>query len=271
MIPPEPQPDQRPERWDDHVSVYEAVFEPFTGQFAEPAIERLKLAAGNRVLDVGAGTGGAALALAERGTIVTAIDASANMCDRIAERVRDRNLPVTVAAMDGQSLDFPNATFDAALSVFGVILFPDAVRGLAEMRRVVRPGGRVAVVTWTEPQSYELAGALRAAISAVRPNQPAAPLPAQLRYRERADFAALFEAAGFAHAEIEVHSAHLKAPNARWLAERIGFAPGMAAQLEGLGADRVAVVDKLITDLKARFGSGHVSLSAKGFVGHSIV
>ena len=45
-------------------------------------------------------------------------------------------------AMDGEALDFPAASFDAALSVFGVILFPDAARGLAEMRRVVRPGVR---------------------------------------------------------------------------------------------------------------------------------
>ena len=74
--------------------------------------------------------------------------------------------------------------------------FRIAERGLAEMRRVVRPGGRVSVVTWTQPQNYELAAELRAAIQSVWPEQPPAPLPAQLRYREESDFRALFKAAG---------------------------------------------------------------------------
>ena len=265
------QPDQQPDRWDDHVAVYEEVFEPFTLQFADAAIARLNLAAGQRVLDVGAGSGGAALALAERGMTVTAIDASARMCGRIKQRAGAQNLKLAAEPMDGQALAFPDASFDAALSVFGVILFPDAVRGLAEMRRVTRPGGRVAVVTWTEPQAYELAGELRAAVSALRPNQPAAGLPAQLRYREHQDFAALFQAAGFAAPQIDVQTATLHAPSARWLAARIGFAPGMAAQLHGLGTDREAVIERLINNLEARFGTGPVALGAKAFVGTAVV
>ena len=156
MLPSEPQPDQRPDRWDDHVSVYEDVFEPFTLQFAKQAIARLGPIVGKKILDVGAGSGGAALALAALGADVSATDASVNMCARIAERARERGVTLSAPVMDGQALQFADDTFDAALSVFGVILFPDAVRGLAEMRRVVRPGGCVAVVTWTEPQAYEL-------------------------------------------------------------------------------------------------------------------
>ena len=121
------------------------------------------------------------------------------------------------------------------LSVLGIILFPDAERGLAEMRRVVRPGGRVSVVTWTQPQNYELAAELRAAILSVWPDQPQAPLPAQLRYREETDFKALFQAAGLGDPVIAIATAHLEAPSARWLSERIGFAPGMAAMMAGLG------------------------------------
>lgn len=267
MLPTGVQPDQQPERWDDHVYVYEEVFEPFTLQFARTAISTLDLSAGSCVLDVGAGSGGGALAMAEQGLRVTAIDASPRMVERILARAAERGVPIDGKAMDGQALQFGDATFDAALSVLGVILFPDAERGLAEMRRVVRPSGRVSVVTWTEPQSYELAAELRAAIQSIWPEQPPAPLPAQLRYREESDFRALFKAAGLAEPEIARATARLEAPSARWLSERIGFAPGMAAMMAGLGHHRPAVVQRFVENLETRLGTGPISLSGVAFIG----
>jgi SAM-dependent methyltransferase len=267
MLPTDLQPDQLPHRWDDHVFVYEEVFEPFTLQFAQAAIAALGLPAGASVLDVGAGSGGAALAMAGRGLEVTAIDASPRMVERLLARAAERHLPVEARAMDGQALQFEDATFDAALSVLGVILFPEAERGLAEMRRVVRPGGRVCLATWTEPQSYELAAELRAAIQAVWPEQPPAPLPAQLRYREEGEFRALFRAAGLTEPEIVATKARLEAPSARWLADRIAFAPGMASTMAGLGDRAPAVAQRLVENLETRFGEGPVSLSGVAFIG----
>ncbi|KAB2912466.1 MAG: class I SAM-dependent methyltransferase [Hyphomicrobiaceae bacterium] len=267
MLPTDPQPDQQPQRWDDHVCVYETVFEPFTLQFAQAAISMLGLARGRSVLDVGAGSGGAALAMAEQGLRVTAIDASPRMVDRILARAAERGLSVDAQAMDGQALQLEEATFDAALSVLGIILFPDAARGLAEMRRVVRPGGPVFVVTWTQPQNYELAAELRAAIQSIWPEQPPAPLPAQLRYREESDFRALFRAAGLREPAITTVTARLEARSARWLAERIRFAPGMAAMMAGLGRREAAVLQRLIDNLEARLGTGPIGLSGVAFVG----
>jgi ubiquinone/menaquinone biosynthesis C-methylase UbiE len=212
MLPTDPQPDQQPQRWDDHVCVYETVFEPFTLQFAQAAISALGLATGDCVLDVGAGSGGAALAMAKQGLRVTAIDASWRMVDRTLTRAAERGLSIHALAMDGQALQFEDATFDAALSVLGIILFPDAARGLAEMRRVVRPGGRVSVVTWTRPQHYELAAELRAVIQSIWPEQPPAALPAQLRYREESDFRGLFTAAGLAEPVIKTTTLRLAWP-----------------------------------------------------------
>jgi ubiquinone/menaquinone biosynthesis C-methylase UbiE len=261
------QPDQEPQRWDDHVGVYEAVFEPFTMQFARPAIAALGLASGDLVLDVGAGSGGAALAMAEQGLRVTAIDASPRMVERILTRAAERGLAIDARAMDGQALRLEDATFDGGLSVLGVILFPDAERGLAEMRRVVRPGGRVSVVTWTQPHNYELAAELRAAIQSVWPEQPPAPLPAQLRYREERDFRALFEAARLAEPVITTVTARLEAPSARWLSERISFAPGMAAMVAGLGDRAPAVLERFVEDLETRLGEGPIGLSGVAFIG----
>jgi SAM-dependent methyltransferase len=271
MLPTGRQPDQEPQRWDDHVPVYETVFEPFTLQLARTAIATLGLVPGRSVLDVGAGSGGAALELAEQGLRVTAVDASSRMVERIWARAAERGLSIDARVMDGQALDFDDATFDAALSVLGIILFPDAERGLAEMRRVVRRGGRVSVVTWTEPQNYELATELRAAIQAVSPEQPPAPLPAQLRYREQGDFRVLFGKAGLGPPQITTVTARLNAPSARWFSERIGFAPGMAAMLSGLGERAPAVRERLVQNLEMRLGSGAIGLSGVAFIGTALV
>lgn len=261
------QPDQCPDRWDDHVFVYERVFEPFTLGFARAAIDELQLPVGARVVDVGCGSGGAALALARAGKSVTAVDAAPKMIERVRERALASSLTVDARAMDGQSLTFADHAFDAGLSVFGVVLFPDAVRGLQEMRRVVRPGGKVAVVTWTQPQNYELAAALRAASLEVWPDQPQGPLPAQLRYREATDFEALFTAAGFAPPRISTVTATLTAPSARWLAENITFAPGMAAMVGALGDRQGAVLDRFVRTLEAKHGTADVALRGVGLVG----
>jgi ubiquinone/menaquinone biosynthesis C-methylase UbiE len=271
IIVTELQPDQKPEEWDKYVAAYEAVFEPFTMKFASEAIDHLNLAPGHSVLDVGAGSGGAALELAARGMRVTAIDASFRMVERIRARANARGVAVEAQAMDGQALVFADATFDAALSVLGVILFPDAARGLAEMHRVVRKGGKVAIVTWTMPERYELAVEMRAAMRSVLPELPAMPLPAQLRYRDAGDFRALFDGIGLKDISIELVTGALEAPSARWLAERIAFAPGMAATVAGLGHSRKAVLETFAQNLEARRGTGKIRLEGVAFVGSTVV
>jgi ubiquinone/menaquinone biosynthesis C-methylase UbiE len=267
MIPAARQPDQDPLRWDDHVLVYETVFEPFSACFADSAIAALGLVLGARCLDVACGSGGAALRLAAAGMQVDAIDASSAMIERVKARAHATGVSINAHVMDGQALDFADSHFDAALSVFGVILFPDAAAGMRELRRVVKPGGTVAVVTWTEPQDFELAAELRAAAAYVRPNAAAAPLPAQLRFRERDDFLALFQKAGFSNVIIDTQTAAITAPSARWLAEHLAFAPGMASMLRGLGDDAAMVLERFTAQLERAQGTGHVSLKGTAFVG----
>jgi hypothetical protein len=153
------QPDQNPELWNNHVTVYEEVFEPLTNAFATHALDRLNVAPGDRLIDIGAGAGGAALIATGRGGDVVAIDASPQMVARI--------------------------------------LFPDADVGMRELARVLKPSARAAIVTWTETERYELAARLLGAIAAVRgPQPPPASLPAQLRYRDKPTFHKLLSDAG---------------------------------------------------------------------------
>ena len=268
-LSPDLQPDQQPTRWDNHVSLYEAVFEPLTNAFAARALDALGVGPGLFCLDVGAGSGGAALLAARRGASVLAIDASPRMAQRIAARARHADPGrVDTAIMDGRELAVANASIDTALSIFGLILFPDPVGALREIGRVLKPGGRVAVVTWTEPQRYELAARLGAAIAAVRHPQPApATLPAQLRFCEEAAFRDLFEQAGFTVERITAVEDSLCAPSARWLTERLAFAPGLGAWLAAQGEDRAAVLERFAADLERDQGLGPVALTAVAFVG----
>jgi ubiquinone/menaquinone biosynthesis C-methylase UbiE len=261
------EPDQQPQRWDAHVGLYEDVFEPLTQCWSTAAIEALGLAPQSRVLDSGAGTGAAALELARRGHKVTAIDASPAMVGRTKERASATAVTIEARIMDGQDLTFPQASFDAALSVLGVILFPDAVRGLSELRRVVRPGGRIVLVTWTAPEAYELIGELRAAALSVLGSLPARPLPAQLRFKEKEEFKSLFAAAGLPTPEILEATGTLVGRSPAWLADRLAFAPGMAALLEGFGGARGQVIAAFRQRLEARRGSGRIELAARAYIG----
>lgn len=138
---------ENPDHWDTAAEHYERTAHPFTVRYAEAALERVALGPISRILDVAAGTGAIALAAARTGAQVLATDFSPGMVARIAAA----GLPnVEARVMDGQALDLPDGGFDAVFSIFGVIMFPDWRKGLAEMARVTRTGGHGVVATWRD-------------------------------------------------------------------------------------------------------------------------
>ncbi|WP_291295724.1 class I SAM-dependent methyltransferase [Elioraea sp.] len=261
------QPDQDAARWDRHAEAYEAVFEGLTDAFATAALDLLEPLRDARLLDLAAGAGGAALQAAARGAHVTAFDASAAMVTRI--RHRGAGAAILAEQVDARlPLPRPDGAFDLALSCFGVVLLPDPVPALRELHRVLRPGGVLAVVTWTEPGRYELAARLRSAVERVSgAPPPAGPIPAQLRYTEPAALVALLDAGGFGAARVMRVEATLHAASARALAAALDFAPGMAALLDGLGPDRTAVEAAFAEALEADQGVGPVALGAVAQIG----
>jgi SAM-dependent methyltransferase len=78
------------------------------------------------------------------------------------EDAERRGIAVRVRVMDAEHLDFPDASFDRVLCGFGVMFWPDQARGLREMRRVLRPGGRVGLSTWKEHQVSDLTQVIQA-------------------------------------------------------------------------------------------------------------
>ena len=108
---------------------------------------------GQRVLDVGAGTGNAALAAARRGAEAIAVDLVADGLAIAEQRAASEGFAITTQVADAQALPFPDEHFDVVLSTFAVIFAPDPRKAASELIRVCRPGGRIGLTTWT-PQGY---------------------------------------------------------------------------------------------------------------------
>jgi ubiquinone/menaquinone biosynthesis C-methylase UbiE len=157
------------DRWDKVAQHYETTAHPFTARFAEAALAAVSLTSHSQVLDVATGTDALAHAAARTGAQVTAVDFSPGMVARVAAA----GLPnVDAKVMDGQALTLPNASFDVVFSIFGVIMFPDWRKGLAEMARVTRPGGCGVIATWQEQgaATFLLLGQIRRTLFPEREN-----------------------------------------------------------------------------------------------------
>jgi ubiquinone/menaquinone biosynthesis C-methylase UbiE len=119
----------------------------------EALAEAADVRAGERVLDVAAGNGNATLAAARRFARVTSTDYVAALLDKSAARANADGLAVTYQVADAEQLPFDDASFDVALSTFGVMFTPQHQRAADEMLRVVRSGGRIGLANWT-PEGF---------------------------------------------------------------------------------------------------------------------
>jgi len=116
---------------------------------SEQLADSADLLAGWRVLDVATGSGNAAIAAARLGSTVVGVDYVPALLERGRERAAAEGLAVEFLEGDAEELPFPDACFDAVTSVFGAMFAPDHGRAAAELLRVSRPGGTIALASWT--------------------------------------------------------------------------------------------------------------------------
>ena len=169
----------------------------WTERMRDEALDRLEIAADDRVLDVGCGTGFATAALARESTDVHAIDQSAHQLARAFEKFGRRG-PVRFYRGDAERLPFPDDSFDVVWSSGSIEYWPRPVATLRELRRVVRPDGQVLVVGPDAPEGL-LTRRLADAI--------------MLCYDEN-EADRMFEAAGYARYEHYREQAHPGSPRA---------------------------------------------------------
>ena len=191
---------------------YDRAVGHMTRQLIPPLLRAARLAPGMRVLDIATGTGLAAEAAAEAvgptGHVVAA-DISPAMVAKARERLGA--LPnVSFAVEDGQDFGFGAESFDAVLCNIGLMYFPNPVRGLSKFRRVLRPGGRVAVsVNTTADRSYNTRIALAAARFAPELRAAAERV---FSLADGARLASLLGAAGFADVETSTETRRFVCP-----------------------------------------------------------
>jgi SAM-dependent methyltransferase len=129
--------------WATSITGYDDAFGVVSRQTVKPTLDAANVRTGIRVLDVCCGPGMLAQAAAERGARAIGLD-----FPEVVALARKLVPNAEFQHGDAQSLPFPDNSFDAAVCGYGVMHVPDAEKVLYEMRRVVRPGGRVAVSVW---------------------------------------------------------------------------------------------------------------------------
>jgi ubiquinone/menaquinone biosynthesis C-methylase UbiE len=140
--------------WDLAAQDYEPLWQAQLAVAQEALVSGVSLAAGEQVLDIACGTGlvtfAAASAVGPTGRVL-GVDISGQMIESACRRAREEGRQnVQFARMDAESLALPEHGFDVALCALGLMYVPDPAQAVREMRRVLRPAGRLGIAVWGE-------------------------------------------------------------------------------------------------------------------------
>jgi ubiquinone/menaquinone biosynthesis C-methylase UbiE len=254
-----------------------AAYDRLTGRWSRLYVPSLVAAAGvaggHSVLDVAAGTGEATVGLASQvgaAGLVTAVDLSLPML-----RVATGKLAacrVRVAVMDGQRLACRPQSFDAVVCQLGLMFFAEPLRGLQEFRRVLRPGGRVALQVWSRPDRVPYWGFLADALSRHLPpaQQDALYLPSRLADAD--GLGKLLTEAGFDEVSVTPERRHLAFEAFEEYWEPIEAGGARLGQFYlGLSESRRRAVRKEVKERMTPFESGgRLVLETEALIGQGV-
>jgi SAM-dependent methyltransferase len=223
---------------------------------------------GERVLDIGCGGGETSLDLAEAvvpGGAVLGVDISRTLLDVAERRVDGLGLDVRFEAADAQTSDFGGDRFDAAFSRFGVMFFSDPAAAFANIRKALKPGGRIAFVCWRPAAENPLMTApFKAAEHLIPPQPPSDPLaPGPFAFADPERVRVILAQAGFGQVAIRPFDAKVggwTSEEALAVAQRVGPLGMVLRQNPDL---RAQVLDAVAGELQRHVGAdGKVRMDA---------
>jgi len=247
------------QRWADRQQAQDILLKPI----ADTLIDRAKPKAGERIIDVGCGSGATSIAFAQQvgsSGHVFGIDISGPMLAR-ARASAPRELPVDFALADATIYPFDPASFDLLASRFGVMFFAEPSRSFANMRKALRPSGRLAFACWREPCENPF---FMAPLQAVYKHVPKLPQqgpedPGPFSFASEARVHRILGEAGFTEIAMEPHNLALDVAIGRGLEAAVQGAleigPASRA-LEGQPADVRAAATNSIREVLSTFARG---------------
>jgi ubiquinone/menaquinone biosynthesis C-methylase UbiE len=200
------------EAWDAIAASYDTFVTPREESLAITALRLAGLKAGDRFLDVAAGSGGLAIPAARLGAKVVATDWSPKMIEHFEARVRKERIDDANGKVMGcHRLDLEDGEFDVTGSQFGVMLVPNQAKALREMVRVTKNGGTVLLIAYGPPSQFEVLQTFIGGLKAVLPGFegiPADPPPLEFQVADPEVMRQRLTAAGLR--DVTVHTEHVE-------------------------------------------------------------
>ena len=125
----------------------------YTAGEATKFVDRVGIPPNAAVLDVACGTGNTTIPAAKRGATVTGVDIAPNLLDQARKRADSEHLKIDFKEGDAEELPFADSSFDVVLTMFGAMFAPRPEKVAAELMRVCKPGGMIAMANWT-PEGF---------------------------------------------------------------------------------------------------------------------
>ncbi len=262
-MPSSPDPKDQVQRWSDAAQYWEKHREIIKGMFApvtDALIEDARISGGQTVLDVATGPGEPALSIAPLVGRVHGTDVVAPMIEAARRETERRGL--TNAKFDAAPADhlpFPDATFDAVVSRFGIMFFPSPVDGVREMLRVLKPGGKLALAVWHTSESNAFFHTLSRVIDRYVEPVPPPPNGDMFRFARPGALLEVFREAGVRDASERIHRFNIAAPisvEELWTL-RLELSESLKERVAGLSAEQMAEAKRQAIDLFRGYSSGN--------------
>lgn len=207
--------------WSSGGSAYDIVSRGVSDAI-EHCVARLDPQPGQRILDLATGTGWTSRVVCRRGAHVTGADIAEGLLEAARDRAKHEGLDIEYRVADAERLPFGDGEFDGLVSTFGVMFASRPEAAAAEITRVVKPGGRLALATWTHD------GTLAAMFQVMKPYMPPPPSPAPPSPFEWGRTARITELLGDAfdlHFEPGVSNYRIPDGETTWRQFSVGYGP----------------------------------------------